>query len=296
MGTKNRQGYIGSSDIASVLGVSRFKTQLMLWAEKTGEIEAPDLSDKEFVEWGTRLEAVVAEKFAEKNNVKLMAYKKRFVNKQYPFLTCELDRIIVGTDEIVEVKTTNAWNYKAWENEDIPLDYIYQVQFALGITGRKKGYFAVLIGGNKYIERVIEFNQELYDMMIEKAVHFWENNILNHIPPMAVSEDNNTIVNLYPSELSEELIIANNAIEEAIALRQELDMHIKELASQKDDVEAKIKQIIGTNRGITTQKYLVTWEEQTRTTLDTAQLKADGLYDNYSKQSKSRYFRVRKTK
>ena len=44
-----RSEYIGGSDIASVMGLSRWKTPLQLWAEKTGNIPQEDLSDKEYI-------------------------------------------------------------------------------------------------------------------------------------------------------------------------------------------------------------------------------------------------------
>ena len=45
----NRHEYIGGSDIAKVMGLSRWGTPLSLWAEKTGKIPAKDLSDNEVV-------------------------------------------------------------------------------------------------------------------------------------------------------------------------------------------------------------------------------------------------------
>ena len=98
----DRTTFIGSSEIATILGLNPYKTILELWAEKTGAVPPADLTGNEAVEWGCRLERVVSEKFAEKNNVKLIAYKKRFVHPKYPFLSCELDNIIAGTDEMVD--------------------------------------------------------------------------------------------------------------------------------------------------------------------------------------------------
>jgi predicted phage-related endonuclease len=44
-----RIGFIGSSDAAAVLGLSRWKTPLQIWAEKTGQVVPDDISDKEAV-------------------------------------------------------------------------------------------------------------------------------------------------------------------------------------------------------------------------------------------------------
>ena len=63
---QNRHEYIGGSDIAAILGMSRWKTPLKLWCEKTQKLPAPDLSNVEAVELGTDLEEFVAQKFTQK--------------------------------------------------------------------------------------------------------------------------------------------------------------------------------------------------------------------------------------
>ena len=84
--------------------------------------------------------------------------------------------------------------------------------------------------------------------------------------------------------------------EDKIALLQETKMHIKEMQKEKDEIEAEIKQAIGDNLGLKTEKYLVKWNLQSKSTVDTDALKADGIYDAYTKQSKYRVLRVNKNK
>ena len=45
-----RRNGIGASDAPAALGISPFKSRGDLWAEKTGLVEPPDLSDNEAVE------------------------------------------------------------------------------------------------------------------------------------------------------------------------------------------------------------------------------------------------------
>lgn len=287
--------FIGSSDIATILNLNQFKTPLQLWAEMTGEVEAPDLSEKEAVEWGKRLERVVSKKFAENNNVKLMAYKNRFYHKDYKFFSCELDNIIVGTDTIVEIKTTNAWAYKDWKTEDeMPEQYICQVMWAMGISGRKTAYIAVLIGGQRYLEKKVEFDQEFFDDMIKRALEFWQC-VQDKIPPMAVGLDNPFIISLNPTH-NENIREAEEDVNATIALLLETKNNIKTLIEQKDDCEAKLKQIIGSSLGIKTSQYILTWKQQPTTKVDTEALKKDGLYDKYKKVSETRVLRVKKGK
>ncbi len=44
----------------------------------------------------------------------------------------------------------------------------------MGITGKKTCYIAVLIGGQQFKYRKIEFDKELFDIMVEMAIRFWD--------------------------------------------------------------------------------------------------------------------------
>ena len=56
-----RKKSIGGSDAAACIGMNPWKTNVQLWEEKTGRIEPEDISDKEEVKYGIRMEPVVRE-------------------------------------------------------------------------------------------------------------------------------------------------------------------------------------------------------------------------------------------
>lgn len=254
----DRKKFIGASEVAAVLGLSKWKSPLSLWAEKTGRIQN-NLSEFEAVEWGTRLEEVVAKKFSQLHGVKLMAYKKRFVHPEHDFISCELDRIIVGTDEICEIKTCSAYMLKEWGKDDIPADYTCQVNLQMGLSGRDTAWIAVLCGGQKYFERQVKFDKEFYDKQIESCVHFWNEFVKKDVAPMACASDNDLLGDLYPQskplavKLSSEFDYLIEERAGAIEAKKEAENACKE-------VEAKIKQALGDSEAGETEKYLVTWK------------------------------------
>ena len=65
---------IGSSDAAVAVGLSPYKSALSLWLEKTGRRESEDISDKPAVFWGTRLEALIADVYAEQTGSLLLRH------------------------------------------------------------------------------------------------------------------------------------------------------------------------------------------------------------------------------
>ena len=124
---EERRNYIGGSDIAAILGMSRWKTPLKLWLEKTGEVEPDDLSENEAVQLGIELEDFVAQKFARENNKKVRKTSQMYVHKKYPFMVAHIDRLIAGADEILECKTCASYKQDEWEEDKIPQEYILQV-------------------------------------------------------------------------------------------------------------------------------------------------------------------------
>ena len=298
---ENRHLYIGGSDIAAVMGVSRWKTPLTLWAEKTGKIDTPDLSNVEAVEMGTRLEQFVADMFAVRANKSVRRAPKVYQHKDYPYMVAHIDRLVTGTDELLECKTCSLFKKDEWENEDIPKEYILQVMWYLGITGRKTGYIAVLIGGQSFKYKKIEFDQEMFDIMVNAAKDFWEH-VQNDTPVAASADDSETLKELY-SECNEVLIEmfpedektaeATIAFEEKVAHLQELKREAKELDAEKKQIEAEIKEIIKGNLGIKTPKYLITWKYQNGQIIyDKELMMSDGVFEKYSSQSVNRVMRI----
>jgi len=291
----DRTKFIGSSEIAAVCGLSRWATPLSVWAEKTGLVDPDDLSEVECIEWGIRLEEPVAQKFADKHDVKIMAYKKRFTHPEHDFLSCELDRIITGTDTIIEVKTCNAWKAKEWDGEEYPLEYCYQVQFAMGLSGRKKAWMVCLIGGQKYVEKELDFDQEMFDTMVEKAVEFW-GMVQERVPPVAVSGDRDILSELYPGDDELDEVVLTE--EEEHGLLTLLDMlrigkeSIKSAKKETEKLENQIKQRMEDSEVMNVRDYRVTWKSQVSRRLDTKKVKEDGLFDKYSKESVSRVLRI----
>ena len=289
----DRTKFLGGSDIAAAMGLSRYTTPLKLWAIKTGQIPEDDLSDIEYVQLGSELEEFIAKKFERKTEMKVRRAPQRYISKKYPFMACQVDRLITGTDELCECKNVNAWRAKEWENEEIPIEYILQVSWQLMITGRKVGYLAVLIGGNRFIYKKIEADQELFDKMTEAALKFWDM-VENKTPPIACGDDNETLLAIYPK--STEQLQAVEEMNDCIATLQKTKFDIKELEAHKDELEAKLKEVIGDNLGIKTKEYIVKWQSQGTSKLNYEALKTDGIYEKYLTKGETRVLRVNKIK
>ena len=302
----NRHEYIGGSDIAKIMGLSRWGTPLSLWAEKTQKVPAKDLSDVEAVELGSDLEEFVAKKFTQKTGKAVRRSPKLYQHPNYPYMVAHVDRLVTGSDELLECKTCSAFKKDEWENDDIPQEYILQLMWYLGITGRRIGHIAVLIGGQSFKYKQIEFDSELFDTMVESAKEFWQH-VQDNTPPAVMANDDETLKNLYSnhSEImielyptDEETARAAQTFEERIAYLQEVKAHIKSLQDEQKEIETHIKDIIKDSLGIKTPKYVVTWKSQTKTTIDSTLLRQcePEIANKYSITASYRVMRINKNK
>lgn len=298
---EERKNYIGGSDIAAVMGMSRWKTPLKLWLEKTGEVEPDDLSQNEKVQLGSELEEFVAQKFARETGKQVRKQSKMYVHNDYPFMVAHIDRLITGTDEILECKTCGSYKEDEWAEiietveidgqkeekviEKVPQEYLLQVIWYLGITRKKLAHIAVLIGGQKFKKRKIVFDKELFDVMVDMAKEFW-NCVQTKTPPAVAPEDNSVLSEIFSNPNDE--FIQKQDIEKDIVKLQQIKDDISALTGEKEMLEAEIKSVIGENLGVETEKFKVTWPQYQKVQINTKRLKDDGLYDSYADKSSYR--------
>lgn len=299
----DRHTYIGASDIGAIMGVSPFKTPFELWCEKTQKVKPENLDKNDNVRMGKVLEEFVAQEYAYRNNVAVRRAPKVYIHPDYPFFRAHADRLVTGTEKGLECKTTSEYNKDKWDGADIPESYILQCQWLMGLSGRKEWDIAVLIGGNKYKDKPLKFDSELFDLMVEKALEFWNENVLKNIPPALTDADNEIINELYPNNNSNLLDISGidaellASFEETIAQRQELSMHKKQIEDEIKELDAKIKNVIQENDGVLTPKYKVTWKRQNgQICYDKEAMIADGIFDKYASQTSFRRLYIAKNK
>lgn len=290
---RNKMYGIGASDVPTILGLNPFCTPLELYCKLTGVIEPQEQTEPQY--WGSKKEGIIAERFAEDHNVKLMAYKKRFFHKTMSFFSCELDRIIVGTETNVECKSVNEFKKDDWsgKQDELPNYIIAQTQAQMGLSFRKETWVACLIGASNYVEKLVKFDEEAYAMIEKKVKEFWIM-VESRTPPSAMIGDDDVLLLLNPK--SNEQMQVLQEFETAVALRQELSTQIKELEKQKGEIEVKIKEAIGGNAGFITEKYVVKWTPVETSRIDAEAIEADGLREKYSKTTQSRRLTVKLNK
>ena len=261
---EERQRFIGGTDIAGILGLSRWKTPLSVWAEKTGQFVAKDEPSLQKT-LGNRLEEVVAELFTEKTGLKVQRANERRIHPKYPMFAAQIDRLVVGTDDLLECKTASAWKAKEWAEDEIPAEYICQVMWQLACSGRKRGHIAALIGNEDFRVKIIERDQAMIDEMVRRAKSFWDDFIVPKIMPMQITaSDKETLYGLFPTAEKESQIELGDAGAKLIESRNALIQDKAALIKQIDGIENMLKAMLKEKESGTAGSWRISWKNVER--------------------------------
>ena len=179
---RNRQQGIGGSDAGAILGVNKWKTPFQIYLDKTEEIiEQNEPSEAAY--WGNELEDMVAREFNKRTGKKVRRKNQLLQSEEYPFMVANLDRDVVGENAFLECKTVNAFGTKEWEDDEIPPSYLIQVMHYMAVTGNEKCYIACLIGGQRFLWKEVQRDEELIRLIVEAERYFWDNHVEKRIPP-----------------------------------------------------------------------------------------------------------------
>jgi putative phage-type endonuclease len=252
-----RKNSIGSSEAAAALGQNPYWSPLAVWMEKTGELPPPDdeMIQESENEWsytplraGRLLEPVVAQTFMECTGLTLQKDNKMRFHPDYPYLSCNLDRIVLSGEQedepgVCELKTVASDAMKSWDAEIAPWYYI-QLQHQLMVTGYRYGYFGFLIfgfGGRIERFKVLRYDRDdelINDYLILGLQHFWHEYVVKQVnPPPETDED---IKRLYPQEEDGKVVEANTP---AIEAHQEL-MALRDKKKQLKSEESALKRTL----------------------------------------------------
>ena len=203
---QERKNGLGASDAGTIIGVNPWKSNVQLWAEKTGQREAEDISDKPYVQYGHAAEEHIRALFALDHPELQVTYEspdKIIRNDEHPWLFCTPDGELQdasGRHGGLEIKTTEIMSSRKWTewNGRIPDQYYAQVCHQMLAAGWE---FVWLRAQIKFTTRDGEKRAETRDYYIDRAeveedikalqeaeIAFWEQVQRRTCPPLKLPQ------------------------------------------------------------------------------------------------------------
>lgn len=287
---------IGGSDASVVCGISRYKSPVELWMEKTDQLHAQEAGEAAY--WGTQLEALVRAEFTKRTGIEVEHKGVLLQSEEHPFMLANLDGTCEHPDYgtcIFETKTASAYKVGEWDDA-IPDEYQLQIQHYMAVTGYKAAYIAVLIGGNTFRWKLVERDEELISILIKLEANFWDHVQMNTPPAMDGSAASaRFLAERFPDSLPKSQIVLPDT---AVDLIQQYDTACEQLEAiteQKQKAENLLKQMMGENEAGTAGSRIIVWKSVSQERLDSRTLKAEhpALYQKYINKTSYRRFSIR---
>lgn len=292
----DRSKFIGGSDVAAILGISKWKTAYQLWLEKTGQAEDEPVDEKRerVFARGKRLEPVVLDMLTEDTGIEITARNQRYVDSDWPFMACEIDAEAGDTN--IEIKTVHPFAAKDWGDEgtdEIPVWYTAQVMYGMAITNRKECIVAALIGADDLRIHRVEYDAETAAMVRDRVRWFWTDCVLGGVAPQPANLDDVRRMFARDTGIT---IEASSEIRDAVLRLKGISEQIKGLESEADTLKTRVQAYMtdaATLIGLDGKK-LATWKTQSRSALDQKALAAahPEIVEQFKRVSESRVFRL----
>ncbi len=301
-----RQSGIGSSDAAAAVGLHPYKSPLELWMEKTGrQFDDKQPSRGEILtsplHWGQVLEPLVADHYAQHTGYRVQRVNAILQHTEHPWMLANLDREIVGNDQvqILECKTAGIYGAKLWK-EGVPEYVQLQVMHQLAVTGQQAADVAVLLGGHELQIHRIERDEAMIDQLIALEAKFWEY-VEHDTPPPADGTDSadQALRALFPQDDGESVDFSHDvALSQAFVDLQRVRQTLDDAKKEEAKLKHRLQQAMGTATLATFPSGSLSWKQTAPVKrLDTKALQQDhpGLCADYLKTTPgSRRFVVRR--
>lgn len=311
-----RSEYLGSSDAAAILGLSKWKTPLDVWRAKVfpDAVEDEAAADRsKILRRGKLMEPVIRQMAIDDYGLTLYATNRRHEDEDYPWMRAEVDFETLDEGGAVvnnECKSVSPFAASQWGDEDtdeVPIEYHAQVQFALMVTGAQVERCDVwaLFGSDKLVRYRIYRDEETIAGMRARCVEFWHEHVLAKRAPAPVTLDD---VEFLMGRKRGRPVIANPDQVDLVMQYRDAKHQIKQLEERAEELKLAIvgHLLAGAGDDLSEQdaailldgagKPLLTWKPQSSSRIDVAALRKarPEVADEFTTISTSRVLRLAK--
>lgn len=295
---EERRAGLGGSDALAYCGKDPRLTPLELYLQKTGEDPHPrdEDVDEPRKRWGQRLEPVVRDWLAEELGRKIFTTTRTYRSTEYPFMVGHLDGMVQNPMEGVEIKTADKFQQAEFgevESDQVPIRYVLQTMHYMIVTRLRRFHLGALVGGNDARHYVIDYDDELANMLIERARAFWHH-VETKTPPDPVTLADTAL--RWPQSHGR-VVIANDSIVKAIDELKEQRGNEQTWKALADNTEVMLKAYMGDAGGLSDAHHnlLATWRTQSANRFNISEFTASypDLAAQFRKISEYRVFRLK---
>lgn len=180
-----RQHGIGGSDIAGILGLSRWSSPYQVWLDKTGRAAAEGETWPMFR--GTHDEPKLRAWFTRVKGIGVTT-TGMWRSVEHPIAFANPDGF-TDDDGGLECKS-HSWRMgDEWDEDQVSDAAELQSQWYMGVTGRRHWWVIAQLGDDEPVIRRVEFDPDLFANLVEAAEKFWTEHVIADVAPSLVARD-----------------------------------------------------------------------------------------------------------
>ena len=276
---EQRQQSIGASEVAAMIGLDPRKSEMDLWAIKTGQVQEsePDQEQSERMLIGELMEEPVA-KLLERRHSRKVVKPTGTYRHSSGVLQANIDRQFdkaARGHPVIEIKNTGyteGWGEPELGNEALPIHVLVQVQAQLLCSDADKAVVAVMQARNG--QRLVEYSVYRVDrictLIAERVPAWWEKHVVKGERPELDRQPYDTLARI-KSIAGKSIEIAPEIVVEYAQVRAEFD----KAEAALDAVKERIARLMGDAEVGSCSAGKVHFKAQERETFDAARFCAE---------------------
>jgi hypothetical protein len=281
---EERKAGIFATDAAPALGLSKYRSPVQVWMEKTGN--PMPFEESEAMKLGLIMQPVIARLYEEKYETRLKDLEGTTLwHPKIAFMGSHFDYVTPDNQTLVEVKNFHSSRQREFGDDgsdDVPMDCLVQCVHEAVVYGVKRVDLAVLFGGQSFKVYPITINQDTADMVVEREERFWRKVVEREAPDPIDPEETRR---LFPRDNGGTVLAPQSVASVAQQLSQ-LRKQLADAEALEDRLITALQKEMGDASTLAAPSgdVLATWKlSKEGRRVDTDALKAAGLYEQYSK-------------
>ena len=242
-----RANGLGGSEIAAVLGLSKWESRFSLWHRKAGRV-GPQESNPE-MEAGVRLEPAIVGKFADEHpELRVLPDNHTYRHVDRPWQVASPDALVYPADlpaggaPVALLEAKFALYPEEWGDEgtdEVPPYYLAQVRWYLDVLGLELAYLQVFIGSSAdFREYVIKADPADQAFVRGEAESFLGTLTRGERPPIDAHDATYTAIReMHP-------LIEDRSVEIAPSLRDAYQLACAELKTAKQNKQWAVSLVL----------------------------------------------------
>ncbi|MEV0440921.1 lambda-exonuclease family protein [Streptomyces spectabilis] len=260
---------VGGSEVAAVLGMSKYTSPHEVYLDKRGELPLdrpmnPELAEAAF--WGLAHEPTIARVFSERSGLAVVEGPGTLAHVERHWMLANVDRYVLDEDaqpsSLLEIKTRSAYQLDEWL-DSVPDGPALQTHWYLAVTGYSHAHVAALLGGNRLLIHRVERDEALVEHLVALVSEFWQGVLDGTPPPVDGSEATEELLgHLYKVKAEAVTVVDPSEVGPLLERRRELKAREARTADELREVDNRLKAVAGEAEIVKTQGAVAfTWKQ-----------------------------------